>query len=1062
MAAPWRREASCIYDVFLSFSGIDTRNKFTAHLLDALEHHRFYTFRDDTKLKRGEEIAPGLLRAIEESKLSIVVFSKNYASSRWCLDELVTIMDCRRTLNQIVLPVFYHLEPSDVRSQRGDYAAAFDSHKKRFKLESVDRWRVALTDAANLSGFVLQNADDQGESELIETIVGVVADKLNPTCLSVAEYQVGIERRVQQLSEFLKLGSKSDVRIVVIWGMGGIGKTTIAKAMYNRIHRMFGRRSFLTDVGRTSMKPNGLVELQEKLLCDLLMDRDLQRIRSEDHGIEEIKRRAWCRRVLLVLDDVDNICQLRALAINRDLFCSGSRIIVTTRDLSTVSMLQADEEYKPYVLNEKESLQLFSWHAFRKEYPLEDYDNLSKKVVDYAQGLPLVLEILGSFLSQKTISEWTSELKKLKRIPHHDIQKKLKLSYDSLDNEQKDLFLDIACFFVGMDQDLSIKILEGCGYFPESEIGVLSRRCLVRTDGHNRLMMHNMIQDVGRDIVRQESPREPGERSRLWYHEDILDVLRNDAGTKAIQGIVLNLSESEELQQVNAKAFTEMKRLRLLHLNYVRLSGSCKHISGRLVWLSWKGFPLTCMPSTLIMDNMVAIDLSYSRLNQVWRESKVLCKLKYLNLGHSYLLAKTPDFTGLSSLEILLLNDCTKLVEVHQSVGCLKNLVVLDLKNCHNLQKLPLTIFMLKPLLYFNISGCFKLEWPAFFQGSPAKSRLWSLQGRSNIRKLYMEDCNITYVPNEIGSLVSLQFLNLSRNKFSNLPTTITSLSQLKALYLNQCTQLQSLPALPSNLLGLSANYCSSLENISIESKAAEAPFMTFYGCSKLVDSNFANNFRKNLLWYQGLEEQGEFNIFLPGSEVPRWCDYQSEGYFLSFCVPKDEQVDRKIRGLILCVIFCGRRKEDDDKFAISYSISNRSKRSWGFNCQPRVDFYPVRCEDQMWLAYIPNRSLESKLKRENNRLDAGDKVEISIQIDYIWQVKKCGVSLVYEGDDEKDSSEANDEGMIEYMEPADEGNSNLIIIASDLRPSEKDVSMRWIPTDFKFLEEIGKINKYY
>ncbi|XP_059654438.1 disease resistance protein RUN1-like [Cornus florida] len=276
------------------------------------------------------------------------------------------------------------------------------------------------------------------------------------------------------------------------------------------------------------MQPNGLVELQEKLLCDILLTDGNQRIRSEDYGIEVIKRRAWCRRVLLVLDDVDNINQLRALAINRDFLRRGSRIIITTRDLSSVSSLEMNEVYMPQELNNEESLQLFSWHAFRSYRPVQDYEILSEKVVSYAKGLPLVLEILGASLLNSTIAEWKSELKKLKKIPHMDVQRKLALSMNSLDDEQKGLFLDIACFFVGMDKDFPIKLLKGCGFFPESGIGVLSRRGLVSIDVLNRLRMHDLIQDMAREIVRQECPEEPGERSRLWYHKDALDVLRNN------------------------------------------------------------------------------------------------------------------------------------------------------------------------------------------------------------------------------------------------------------------------------------------------------------------------------------------------------------------------------------------------------------------------------------------------------------------------------------------------------------------------------------------------------
>ncbi|XP_059652484.1 disease resistance protein Roq1-like [Cornus florida] len=149
--------ASCVYDVFLSFRGLDTRKTFTGHLLAALDQHGFYTFMGDTKLPRGEEVGPELLKAIEESRVSVIVFSKNYASSRWCLDELVKIIDCKRTLHQIVIPVFYDVQPSDVRSQSGCYAEAFARHENRLDLKRVKNWRSALEKASNLSGYVLQN-----------------------------------------------------------------------------------------------------------------------------------------------------------------------------------------------------------------------------------------------------------------------------------------------------------------------------------------------------------------------------------------------------------------------------------------------------------------------------------------------------------------------------------------------------------------------------------------------------------------------------------------------------------------------------------------------------------------------------------------------------------------------------------------------------------------------------------------------------------------------------------------------------------------------------------------
>ncbi|KAL5575993.1 hypothetical protein UlMin_017692 [Ulmus minor] len=147
------------YDVFLSFRGEDTRLNFTGHLYEALRAAGINTFIDDDELPRGEAIGDELLRAIQGSKVSIIVFSRHYGDSSWCLDELVEIMKCRRTVRQIVVPIFYDVNPSDVRKQSGSFGEAFGKHEKSFAsdLEWVSRWREALTEAVDLSGWDLRN-----------------------------------------------------------------------------------------------------------------------------------------------------------------------------------------------------------------------------------------------------------------------------------------------------------------------------------------------------------------------------------------------------------------------------------------------------------------------------------------------------------------------------------------------------------------------------------------------------------------------------------------------------------------------------------------------------------------------------------------------------------------------------------------------------------------------------------------------------------------------------------------------------------------------------------------
>ncbi|KAJ7957262.1 TIR-NBS resistance protein [Quillaja saponaria] len=147
------------YHVFLSFRGEDIRNNFLGHLYAELTRKGINTFRDNKELKGGEEISPTLLKAIRESKISIVVFSENYASSTWCLEELVNILQCRKDKNQLVLPVFFYVEPTDVRNQKGTFGEAIADHEKRFgkNNDKVNNWKRALVDAAGLTGLELKH-----------------------------------------------------------------------------------------------------------------------------------------------------------------------------------------------------------------------------------------------------------------------------------------------------------------------------------------------------------------------------------------------------------------------------------------------------------------------------------------------------------------------------------------------------------------------------------------------------------------------------------------------------------------------------------------------------------------------------------------------------------------------------------------------------------------------------------------------------------------------------------------------------------------------------------------
>jgi hypothetical protein len=188
-----------------------------------------------------------------------------------------------------------------------------------------------------------------------------------------------------------------------------------------------------------------------------------------------------------------------------------------------------DDTYEVKVLNDAEALRLFSWKAFKKPHPEENYVELSKDVVSYAQGLPLALKVFGSFLYGRRMDAWISATNQLNKNPNAEILDKLKISFDGLEDLQKQLFLDIACFFRGVYTENMRHMPESLGYYPDINIDVLVDKSLLTiSEGGILYLMHDLLRKMGQQIVDCESAEEPGRRSRLWRYKDILHVLKNN------------------------------------------------------------------------------------------------------------------------------------------------------------------------------------------------------------------------------------------------------------------------------------------------------------------------------------------------------------------------------------------------------------------------------------------------------------------------------------------------------------------------------------------------------
>ncbi len=367
------------------------------------------------------------------------------------------------------------------------------------------------------------------EAELKTAIVSKVRDHLRASqLLPVAPYQVGLKETSKELTDTLnRIGE--DVGILSLVGMGGIGKTTLAKEIYRCLEKndTFEKRSFLMDVRKSA-----ILDLQKQLARDLFKD--------DVKGMEDINKcfnRVMDRKVLIVIDNVDHKHQFDQLIPDINKLCLGSRIIITSRDSNVVNNIMKNENCKYWkhemaLLSTTDSRHLFNWHAFRNVDAIDGFQELAKSVADACCGLPLALEVIGCFLFDKRgdcDNIWPETIKAL--IERKDILDKLMISYNGLCLEERMMFLDIACFMIGQREHIVMQILKACTSDykgPALSFSSLKDKCLVKLDEDKRVIMHDLLRDMGRQVVKNESRNmEKGTPSHLWDPEMVQRVLQN-------------------------------------------------------------------------------------------------------------------------------------------------------------------------------------------------------------------------------------------------------------------------------------------------------------------------------------------------------------------------------------------------------------------------------------------------------------------------------------------------------------------------------------------------------
>ncbi|KAJ6861112.1 disease resistance protein RUN1-like [Populus alba x Populus x berolinensis] len=471
---------------------------------------------------------------------------------------------------------------------------------------------------------------------------------------------------------------------------------------------------------------------------------------------------------------------------------------------------------------------------------------------------------------------------------------------------------------MGFKIDQITRIFESRGFHAGIGIPVLIERSLISVS-RDQVWMHNLLQIMGKEIVRYESPEELGRRSRLWTYEDVCLALMDSSGKEKIEAIFLDMPGIKEAQW-NMQAFSKMSNLRLLKIENVQLSEGPEDLSNKLRFLEWHSYPSKSLPTGLQVDELVELHMANNSIEQLWYGCKSAVNLKIINLSNSLNMSKTPDLIGIPNLKSLILEGCTSLSKVHPSLSHNNKLQYVNLVNCARIRILPNNLEM-ESLKVCTLDGCSKLEKFPDIVGNMNCLMVLCLD---ETEVLGLRSCNLREgaLPEDIGWLSSLRSLDLSQNNFVSLPKNIIRLSELEMLVLEDCMMLESLPQVPYKVQTIYLNGSISLKTIPdpINLRGSKRSDFICLNCWELYNHNGQDSMGLAMLesYREGWSHpRPRFGIVVPGNEIPGWFNHQSKGSLNSVQVPSWSM------GFVACVAFSV-NGESPSPFVISKSMEER------------------------------------------------------------------------------------------------------------------------------------------